>query len=234
MVNNIKSVIPDGEKVNLVLDCDEILCCISPKWVFSLYNDYNFFKKYLNIPEKLELTRENFNRILMRPYFFLDSWLFKHDKKFTKEEVKEFKTRFIEIYDSKNFYDDLEPTPFANAISYLALQHYIKNIYIVTRTTPNNKDSKERFLSKLFGTTLDKVQIFYLEKDEKKSDVIKNLNNISIVADDELENLEDIAMNCNNIKGANFYVPKYGYNRNPSENLLEACKNKKVIFNYFE
>lgn len=223
------------EKGVIIADCDEVLCNISPKWISNLYEDFDYFNKYLNLPLDFSLEKYS-SRIITRNIFYLDAWLLRRDKKFSRKELDEFRRRFIEAYNRDDFYDDLQPTRFASGLSYLIGQPYVKRIDIVTRTFDKNRDSKERFLKDLFPTSSanKKLNIYYLDVGESKADLIKTLgNDIAMIAEDETENIEDIVKNCNNLNNMIFCVPRYGYNDSITHDTYIKLKNKdNTIFYY--
>jgi hypothetical protein len=224
------------KKHDIVLDCDDVLCLIAPKWIYKLYSDYDFFSKYLYIPKKEEFVfnEEMVTKIMSRPFFKLDSWLFKHGERnnFSDEEIIEFRERFYHLYDTPDFYDDLSPTEFAKGMSFAINETAIKHVSIVTRSTYNNRKSKEKFLMNLFNNS-NKLDIYYLDPNENKSDVIKTLgNDIDCIADDELSNIIDICKKCDNVRDVNFYVPTYGYNI-PTQELKDVLEASHNDVNYY-
>jgi hypothetical protein len=79
----------------------------------------------------------------------------------------------------------------------------------------------------------NKLDIYYLDPNENKSDVIKTLgNDIDCIADDELSNIIDICKKCDNVRDVNFYVPTYGYNI-PTQELKDVLEASHNDVNYY-
>ena len=82
---------------------------------------------------------------------------------------------------------------------------------------------------------MDKVTIYELEAGEKKSDVIKELNDVSHIYEDEIDNIVDIVDNCPNLNNMIISVPKYGYNMTiPEETIKKAAERDIDIIRYTE
>ena len=82
---------------------------------------------------------------------------------------------------------------------------------------------------------MDKVTIYELEAGDKKSDVIKELNDVSHIYEDEIDNIVDIVDNCPNLNNMIISVPKYGYNMTiPEETIKKAAERDIDIIRYTE
>lgn len=221
-------------KLNIVTDNDEILTDISPLWMEKIYKNKEYFKDYFI------LNRDNFDRtnikdylyVMLRNKFYLNEWLKRKDIILTKEKEKEVFNKFYSLYDNPNFYPHCYPTKMCEGIYKLGLQNFIENIYVVTRTTENTKESKENFI-KRYLPLHNKVKIIFVKENEKKSSYIKNIDNIGLLVEDELSNIEDILDNCDNLTNSLFYIPKLGYNI-PTKDILFKAENKKVQLNYYD
>lgn len=70
---------------------------------------------------------------------------------------------------------------------------------------------------------------------DKKSDVIKELNDVSHIYEDEIDNIVDIVDNCPNLNNMIISVPKYGYNMTiPEETIKKAAERDIDIIRYTE
>lgn len=199
------------EPVNVVIDCDEVLFEISPKWAKKLIPLKNELSNYLDIEtlEKEYLKGEEHFRdfVLCRREFHLNKWLAKKDIK--EASINEM-LAFLSVYD-ENFYDDLKITNMGRQIATTSMTNLINRIYIITRTSNVNIESKRRAISKYF--TNPKTEIIYVGENEKKSDYINKIDMTKgIILEDEMENIIDILDNCKTLDQTTFYIPEYGYN----------------------
>lgn len=220
-------------KKHIVADCDEVLVRISPKWVYLMHSPENFeyFNRFFRLNEGFDL-KKHASIVLNRPQFYLNKWLLRKDilEKNTIEEINECVDRMMSLYDSSDFYDSLVPTALGKSLALAIKQPRLERLSIVTRVTSENVDSKEKFLKTLFQGSMSKVDIYYIEADEKKSDVISILgDDIAAVYEDEVNNIDDIINNCNNIGQSTIFVPSYGYNVNIPQSTYETAKRKEII-----
>lgn len=218
----------DIPPVNLVVDCDEVLFEISTKWIKKLIelNDPEL-EEWLNLTIARKILNNSGEKalrdyVLIRKEFYLNKAFCKDITKMTPANTD----KFFSVYDTEDFYDDIEPTKIAITLGSSIYNIMINHIYIVTRSSDINYPSKERALTGLFNNT--KSTILRLNMNEKKSDII-NKNNIdltkAIIYEDELSNIEDYIRNCN-VNETTFYIPEYGYNK-PSDELIKLAENNK-------
>jgi phosphoglycolate phosphatase-like HAD superfamily hydrolase len=220
-----------NDKYTIVTDCDEILTDISPLWVQKIYDNREYFDKYFDLlPEFDYKTEEGYKYVLTRPEFHINKWLLKEDLNLSESESKELFKRFYDLYDNDDFYTECTPTRMAEGIYKLSLQRYVDKIYIVTRTSEGTKEGKERFLKNFFKSS--KFEFIFVGQGEKKSDYIKNLGKIHMIAEDELSNIHDILDNCQNIDETDIYIPYTGYN-DPTADLFDKADEKKAKLQYY-
>lgn len=228
------------EKKHIVVDCDEVIVNISPMIVALLHDkesgNFDYYNKYLRLTEDFDIDKHE-ERILSRPSFNVINWLIRENikEKYSNEEIDEFLDKAMqEVIFHPELYDHLQPTPIAKSLAHVANSTMLDKISIVTRTSDNNLESKERFLKKLFRGNMNKVDIYYVEPDENKSDVICNLgDNIAAIYDDEISNVEDIVFNCDNVKDLQFLIPSFGYNTEITQELFDECKRKNIEIKNF-
>jgi phosphoglycolate phosphatase-like HAD superfamily hydrolase len=220
-----------NEKINIVVDCDEVLTDISPLWVQKIIENRDYFDKYFDLPETFDYnTEEGYKFVLSRPTFHLNKWLLKEGINLTTDQEAELFKKFFDLYDNADFYSECSPTRMAEGIYKLSLQKYVDKIYIVTRTSEGTRESKETFLRNFLSSP--KFEIVFVGKEEKKSDYIKKLDNVKIIVDDELSNIHDIMDNCDNLNEVDFYIPYTGYNE-PDADLFDKADEKKFKLLYY-
>ena len=212
---------------NVVLDCDEVLVNISIPWIETIISDNNF-NKYINLKEYSKKD------IYLRDEFYIEKFFTYKNK----EDIEICKDKFYKIYSESRFYDNLKPTRYGTVMSKAAMQSFVENIYVITRHigSNDNLDSKKLFLNKLFKNSIDKLNIIEIGKNEKKSDIIKDINNIAIYAEDELNNILDVIKNCKkNLDGTIINIPIYGYNK-PNKELIDYSndENNNFLINYYD
>jgi len=230
-----KEVLFGTDKKHIVVDCDEVLVNISPM-ILALIHDkksgnFDYYNKYFRLAEDFDIDLHE-ERILSRPVFRVDEWLVRPDiyDNFEESEVQEMLEKLNnEVIFHPNLYDMLKPTQIANSIAQMTRTSMVDKVSVVTRTSDNNLESKERFLKKLFKGSMKKVDIYYVEPDEKKSDVVSMLGeDIAIIYEDEIKNIEDIVYTCDNVKDLQIMIPSFGYNVNIERELYDECERKGI------
>lgn len=217
----------------IVSDFDDVLCYMTPKWFDKIMQNREIFENHLNLPKKYNKVMSN--NILLRDEFYFDGFLFKKDVKFSDEEIIDIKNKMYELYvNDRNFYDDLLPSAMGRSLSLALGQSMVEKLYVVTRSSPNHHQTKETFIHRLFANNMDKVEIVYIDIDrnEKKSDFIKNLPRVDMLLEDELKNIYDILENCNNVKNMDIYIPSCGYNK-PTSKLRELVDKNQNTLTYY-
>lgn len=220
---------------HIVADCDEVLVNISPKIVQLMHEDYDYYNKYFRLSKDFDLNKHE-STVLSRPSFQLDQWLVRPDvyDNYSEDEVNEARLRLMnELIHSPTLYDDLEPTNLGRGLSLTAATPLLKKLSIVTRTSDRNLESKEKFLKTLFQGNMDKVDIYYIEGNDKKSDVLSTLGYITKYYEDEIKNIEDVVTNCDNFSDTSIDIPSFGYNQDISNELINKCRNKNINMNYY-
>ena len=227
------------DKNEIIVDMDGVLCHIDTKWVGKMHEPANFdyFNKFLRLSKDFD-PRLHDVTVFSRPDFYLDKWLVRKDifDKFSDSEVTEMRERMMSLYnDDDTFYDNLFPTDLGKAIAFTLKQPILKKVTVVSRVTSNNTASKERFIKKLFTGSMNKVDIYFVEKNEKKSDVINNLNGSKINAyyEDEISNVDDVIRNCKDFKDSQLFIPSYGYNTVIPEETKMLAQSKGIEFKYY-
>lgn len=218
---------------HIVLDCDDCIALIAPKWFNEIYKNKDHFEKYFDFSfiGKFNL-RDDFIKIMDRNEFFLNRWLLRNDIEISDKEFKNISNDMISLYDTKNFYDDLFRSKLGITFGNISMQKFITKVTILTRSTKNNRNSKNIFLYKNFINSFNKVDIIHIDNNEKKSDIVKNLKDVSLILDDEIGNIEDYVNNCDNLEGTEILIPRYGYNKNISKELFEKSQEKNINLNY--
>lgn len=231
----------------IILDVDDVLFYTTSLWfhkiieekfeilapylnmnVFSFdFNDYSYDKYFLF----------NYNR---KDYLFSD-WLLKKD--LTEEQKKFAIAEIFNCYEN-NFYLNplLRETELTRTIRHLgkSRQMNIDKIVLVTRTTDNSKEDKLTLLKNTFNNIKNKVEIILVQPHEKKSEAIKEYENISIIIDDELRNVYDYIDNGENVKDCSILIPSYAYNCEYynedihfDSNMEEKAKEKNIDVCYY-
>lgn len=217
------------QDANLIIDCDEILVNISPKWTKRLYDNKEVFKDYLDfsILDKCIENQELFLKVVFsRPEFYLTKWLAKEDTEIPPTILK----KFMELYDTEDFYYDLPLTRMAIGLSKLSYHPSVKKVYVVTRcSSEKNYEGKLRLIQSLFPSK--KLEIIKVDAAHKKSDYIKNIDiENGFIFDDELNNVRDY-LNAG-VSKCNIYIPMMGYNK-PDELLIGKAQSNEVCICYY-
>ncbi|QXN67878.1 hypothetical protein FPHOBKDP_00124 [Listeria phage LPJP1] len=222
------------KKKHIVVDCDEVLCNISPKWTYLIHQEKDYFGKYMNLIDNFDIDL-HYNMVLSRNKFYLNQWLIKDESytNYSEDEMDEVLRRMMMLYETEDYYDNLKPNPIVESLALSIRQPILDRISIVTRTNAKNLKSKERFLKNCFQGVMNKVDIYFVENDENKSDIIKDLGDgIAAIYEDEVKNIVDILDNCNNLDKSLIYVPSYGYN-NANLDLYTKAEEKGTQLRYY-
>lgn len=227
MENSLGNLILDA---NLIVDCDEILVNISPKWAKLIDDNEHVFGKYLDTskikPVKNDI-KELTKLVLTRDKFYLTDWLKRED---VDEIPQDIINKFMSLYDQDGFYYDLPLTKMAIGLNKLAYHYSVRKIYVVTRcASEKNYKSKQELIKSLFPSS--KLEIIKIGKDEKKSSCLKNINiENGFVFEDEISNIVDYL--DNGLTKCNIYVPMLGYNK-PTAELLDKVELSNVCLLYY-
>ena len=125
-------------KVNkhMVIDCDEVLVRISPKWVWKMHlpENYPIFERYLSVYEDFNLEKD-YDIIMGRTNFQVYEWLKREgiDSEVSQSEMLEIKEKCLRLYDDPTFYDNLKPTALGESLATLSTNRNVEKISIVTR-----------------------------------------------------------------------------------------------------
>lgn len=227
------------QKSNMVIDCDEVLVHIAPKWISLMHTEDNFdyFNQFYKLSKNFDIEKHH-EYILQRKKYYIDEWLIRKDvlEKFTIEEYNEGRNELKKLYDG-DFYNDLQSTNLANSIAISARTPMVKKITIVSKTCENKnglEKSKTKFLRNLFNDANKKVDIKIIDYNDKKSDVINKLDKIDFIYEDDLNNVKDIIDNCgDNINNSFIYIPSYGYNNDLSKKYIDKATKKGIEIKYY-
>ncbi len=232
-IHDMNTFYSNTDKRILVADVDEIIVNITPKWVKRIYEHRDYFDQVFNLDEKY-VYEDQYLKVLYRPDYFINNWLLKPELRssITRKQKINIIKHMNEIYDTEDFYDDLEPTSLgmtlANILNYNAKDLVDKLVIISKVVGDKSADSKVRFLKELFTGNNNKVDIYLVDNNEKKSDALKvlkekELNSIASVYEDEPSNIADLVMN-GNLNNTQIYMPSFNYNR-PNKKFYDLLEN---------
>jgi len=237
-MENIKEKLPNYITCNktVLLDCDGILCNIAPRWIKRVYDNKEKFSRYLNFDRDITFNLDEYKKIMLRKNFYIQDnpEYINYKENLSKDEKLIADKLIYSLYDEKEFYKDLLPTEYGTVMSLAGTQTFVKKIYVVTRSFHNNNIFyKKLFIEKLFKKSLKKLEIITIDENEKKSDVISKLgNDICLIADDEVKNIDDIILNCENVNECVIQLPRYNYNKS-SYPMSTALQRKNIKVEYF-
>jgi len=223
---------------SMVVDMDDILVYTTNLWFKYIMDNYEIFKPYLNedvIPENYDYST-HFNYPLTRPCYMFTDWLLKEGLSVEDQLVGR---RFImEAYHEQvnYFYRTVISTPLVDSlISMFKYKNFnFDKIYIVTRTFDNFEKEKIECIKRLFAPIIKDVEIRFTDIGEKKSDVIKDIENVSIIFDDELSNIYDYLDNSgDNINNCVMMMPITGYNTPFDKEYENKAKDRNITLRYY-
>lgn len=220
-----------AQSCNLIVDCDEILCNICPKWVKKLYEKKEDFKDVFDFSKIEKVICDDIqykNLIMGREIGNLETWLLKEGVIIDEKH----NNLFHQCYEVEDFYEDLPLTKMGVGISRLSLQNAVKKVYVITKVRGDNPNLKSKipFIKSLFPK--DKLEIIVVPLEGKKSDYIKNINiRNGFIFEDDLNNVHDYL--DNGVNHCNIYIPRLGYNL-PTVNLYEKSTDADVCITYYE
>lgn len=226
-MNSLENPIYD---TNFIVDCDEILVNISPKWAKLMAENEDIFRDYFNLEEIkkvkddiIELTR----LVLLRKEFYLTDWLKKKEVDKIPDNVMK---SFMDLYDTPDFYYDLPLNKISVGLRGISFHRAVKKIYVVTRCTSlKNYKSKCDIITNLFPER--KLEIIKIGKGEKKSSCLSKIDiENGFIFEDENSNIVDYL--DSGITKCNLYVPILGYNR-PTSGIVEKAHLNEVSLNYY-
>lgn len=237
MIDVPSSLIANSAKSNVIVaDCDEVLVRISPKWVYLMHEQYERFAPYFNLSKNFDVE-VHAPVVLNRPVFYLNDWLGNEHLKslYGTDEGKQVLEDMKKLY-TGDYYANLQPTATGRALSQIIKNSLVKRLVVVSRVSTNLEvnESKTRFLKALFSGYNHKLQIYYVEPGEAKSEAFNLLNeDVNIIYEDELSNIEDLAQNASNIDGARLMIPSYGYNSAMDPSLKAHLENRGIDIRYY-
>jgi hypothetical protein len=212
----------------LVLDCDEVLVNISPKWCKLIAENWEKkFSRFLHNPVGLPDSS-----IFARNIYYLNEWL-QYENRIPSQEMM---SDFLDLYRSSDFYDDLSITNFGKAVKFLLPTNFIQKVYIITHTIPETYESKRKFLVSNFNS--NKVECLFINHNKPKHEVIiEEKIKFNLIADDRIDILFNI-LKYTKCKNKQFMIPKMGYNDLNNfkfkDEFNELALEKNVILGYYE
>ena len=194
----------------VVVDMDEVLVDISPKWTIKIIENEKI-RSYL---------QKNFNNELeevlkAHPNNRTNYCIMKHFGENIDEKIK---NEMLNVYfNDRNFYDDLHPNNYGLILNEMIKENFISELLVLTKcghsvNQPVNW-SKMKWLQKHFSSCKRKVSFSLITNEEKKSDAIikSNFNDYATFVDDHLDNILDVMKNTNS-REKEFLIPRTTYN----------------------
>lgn len=218
----------DLKDCNLIVDCDEILVNISPKWARKILENREYYRPYLKVEEleRYENDEKKFNIfVLNRPEFYLNKWLSRDNIEIPSDVLK----NYLDIHNEEDFYYDLPITSMAIGLKKLANHSSVKSIYVISRHSSNSKslNSKLNLIKSLFPE--DKLIIRIPKQGESKADYVKDIDiEYGMIFEDEICNIKDYLSKTENVKNCYLYIPKFGYNI-PDQEALDLILERNII-----
>lgn len=233
VIDQLSQFYSNPSKDVIIADVDEILVNITPKWVYRIYQNKDYFGKFMKLDKNYD-PYDSIMKVLYRPKYYLNAWLQKPGVDPETEAYQDMVEKMIDLYDDDSFYDDLNPTLIGEALQSALVSGKLRKLYIVSKVTPNSQDSKTRFLKRTFTGNMDKVSIWYLDNADNKSDAVQNFNDLDKVTayfEDLNSNVADVLQNTalNTVK---IYSPNFTYNI-PSKKYYDLiAKNNSELIRY--
>jgi len=221
----MESLLKDLNK-NILIDCDEVLVNISPKFYRLILKNFSTFKDYFKNLGMLE----DFE-ILRRSEYYLNEWLKLTPDTHIPQEIID---SMLDLYTVPDFYDDLQLTTFGKGLKFaLYNSKFVKSLVILTHTFPKNEESKNKFLVSHFND--ERVTITHIPITVKKIDFVKEHNiEFDIFIDDRKDTLMDF---INHFQFKEFSYPEMGYNTMTREEIIDHSllirKNKVIPYKNF-
>lgn len=217
----------------LITDLDEVIVNISYRWYKKIRENWFIFEPYFK--DLGDLTEIE---VLHRTTYNLVDWLLKPEYDKLPDDIFNF---FMSLYNTNNFYDEdlVEEgdlfTPFGKSIPLLAKKNIYEKIIIITRTTDETLKYKIAMFDKYFKRDDDKIIMYCVRGNTKKSDVIKAKKlKYTTFIDDNPNEVIDIIENTNS-SFKEFILPELGYN-NPKNHpkMMELVSKKLISFSSYK
>ena len=218
--------------VNMLVDMDEVLVNISPKWIMRIYNnpDYDGFANKKKVDTVLDEIGDYQETLLLRDSYYIEKWLEISDP----EAIQACRDVFDKDPD---YYQDLNPTNFAQELR-LALSSGKITVTVISHCVNTaSVDSKSKWLKNFFGEL--PYKFYPVDLNTSKGDVVI-ANNISynVFIDDMVKNIIDVATKTGN-NDREFLLPRLGYNQMEiNEKLVDnpilEGKGKFMVFDTAE
>lgn len=217
-------------RIDLAVDCDEVLVEINDKWTkLALQNKR--IQDFIGRDKVNEFLSQNTN--IRTPYLIIE-WLGIHNE---PELVQIFNDTY---FNNPTFYDDLKPSKFAHSLLTTISASGIYNSVNVVTHSGSDEDlpanlSKKKFLLQLFKHLPIEIKfnLFIVNHNLKKSDVLNSIPNFNTFVDDAIHNIKDVITNCDSMN-KEFLIPMYGYNLKFLEEASMFEKQHQVSISYFE
>lgn len=218
-----------NEKRTFIVDVDDVIVFTSSLWYDRIYRDPDTFKPFIDINKILRdyNYEKNFLYCQSREKFYFKDWLLRED--LTPEERKMGEEKIMSVYLNDNFYlsNRLLPTSMLFALrNLLTMNTYnVDKLVFVTRSYPENMNSKIEMIRTYFANVMNKIDIVIVDCNEKKSDAVKEYDNVTLVIDDEIHNIQDYLENSK-FKDCLYLIPSYGYNHLEDDEYVSKLNNK--------
>lgn len=220
----------------IIMDFDDVLVNFAPKAFGLIRSNWRIFSRWF--VDSGPLTE---GEIYGRKAFSFVDFLLK--KEFIQLSKKEYTILLLMINAEMSrhvftdtFYDDLEPTRFAQKT--LMNDMYINNstirkVYILSRNmTPGQGKSKERFIKRYFSN--EKIEYIEIGPNQNKADAIKDRGiDWNLFVDDELKNIRNVVEAEGNLERKEILIPEYGYNK-MDISLKMLINGKGGIYTYYD
>lgn len=220
----------------VVMDMDDVLVDLSSKTYGEIRKQWSFFGHYFVDlgPLKPEVLQS-------RACFQLNEWLIK--KEFENLSSEQYAALQKALFDSEvktifntDLYSDMSPSLLAQRTLLNPLyidSNDVKKVYILSRSVGEIQEkSKREFVERHFKHP--KIEYIHVPFGGNKFDVLAEKGiDWNLLVDDELTNIRHLAEGCKSLKGKEFLIPRFGYNRMP-EDLDKLIKGKGGVYTYYD
>ena len=202
--STVEMAVGDGWRT-IVCDVDEVVAPIVPKWVCLAVA--------AGLAREDEVSPE---RVIGRPVYDICDWLGVAPE------------RMFPLY-GEDFYDDLPPTTFGNALQLINASGN-GHIVFITHTVERTRRSKDAWLARYFPRT----RVIHLPAGASKSKAIReNIPEYSTFVDDRPDVLGHAVLHTTSF-GKEFIMPAFGYNEDVGPVLRHAVQLGLVTVSRFE
>jgi hypothetical protein len=213
-----------SKKKLVIVDIDDTIVLIAPKWIGESFKESVIFNRVKNwaVVHAAMDGKEAFAKAIMdRTVYDLPTWL---------GLPGIARNVFADVYKNNGtFYQGLLPTKFG---SELMLRNHSAKLVFLTHVLGGNSDqSKYDWIYSNFKNADFAYEA--VDINTKKSEVINKLyGDFDVFVDDHPGNLMDVMQNCNS-ENKEFIFPSYGYNQGMILSSEELAKTKKFSLKTF-